>query len=62
MIKTLIRNFHVSRVSNLVSKEFEDAKANVAKLQEDHGNDVKLKMYALFKQVIVIKYLEINLY
>ena len=46
-----IRNFHLSKVTNLVSKEFEDAKANLGKLEEDPGNDVKLKLYALFKQV-----------
>ena len=32
-------------------ENFLKAKENVSKLTEDPGNDVKLKMYALFKQV-----------
>ena len=35
----------------LVSQAMEDAKKRVTLLTEDPGNDVKLKMYALFKQV-----------
>ena len=37
--------------SLLVSKEFEEAKTRLGQLSEDPGNDVKLKIYALFKQV-----------
>ena len=36
---------------NLVSKEFEDAKVRLTSLSEDPGNEAKLKLYALFKQV-----------
>lgn len=38
--------------SLFVSKEFEEAKNRLGQLSEDPGNDVKLKIYALFKQVI----------
>lgn len=34
-----------------MSDQFNKAKANVSTLKEDPGNEVKLKMYALFKQV-----------
>ena len=34
-----------------VSQEMENAKKRVSQLTEDPGNEVKLKMYALFKQV-----------
>jgi len=33
-------------------KEFSQAKERLNTLKEDPGNDVKLKMYALFKQVL----------
>ena len=33
------------------NKEFEDAKVKLSTLNEDPGSDVKLKIYALFKQV-----------
>jgi uncharacterized integral membrane protein len=33
--------------------EFEKAKTRLNSLQEDPGNDVKLRIYALFKQVII---------
>ena len=33
--------------------EFKEAKEKVSSLKEDPGNDVKLKMYALFKQATV---------
>jgi acyl-CoA-binding protein len=36
-------------VSDL-KKKFEDAAAAVKKLKEDPGNDVKLELYALYKQ------------
>jgi acyl-CoA-binding protein len=36
----------------LASKEFNDAKERLGTLSEDPGSDVKLKIYALFKQVI----------
>lgn len=43
-----------SSVSRLyASKEFEDAKSRLGTLQNDPGNDVKLKLYALFKQATV---------
>ena len=34
-----------------VSQEMENAKKRVSQLTDDPGNEVKLKMYALFKQV-----------
>ena len=34
-----------------ISDQFNQAKENVATLTQDPGNEVKLKMYALFKQV-----------
>lgn len=34
-----------------VSKEFELAKESLKKLKNDPGNDVRLKLYGLFKQV-----------
>lgn len=46
------RRFHVSSF-NLVSKEFENAKALLGTLKEDPGNDVKLKLYGLFKQATI---------
>lgn len=49
---TAQRNFGVSQIS-LVSQEFEKAKARSTTLKEDPGSDVKLKMYALFKQATV---------
>jgi hypothetical protein len=36
---------------NLVSKEFEDAKVRLTSLSIDPGNEAKLKLYAIFKQV-----------
>ncbi len=50
-----IRKLHLSPFRSLVSKEFEDAKARLATLKDDPGNDVKLKIYALFKQVLTRK-------
>lgn len=44
------KQFHLSQ-QNFVSKEFEDAKLRLGTLTEDPGSDVKLKIYALFKQV-----------
>jgi predicted metal-dependent TIM-barrel fold hydrolase len=35
-----------------IADQFNKAKENVATLTQDPGNDVKLKMYALFKQVM----------
>lgn len=32
-------------------EQFEQAKARMSKLKNDPGNEVKLKIYALFKQV-----------
>ena len=42
-----------SKARNLssISDQFNQAKENVSKLTQDPGNAVKLKMYALFKQV-----------
>jgi len=37
------------------SKQFEEAKARLATLTEDPGSDVKLRIYALFKQATVGK-------
>jgi acyl-CoA-binding protein len=36
----------------MASKQFDDAKARLAQLKDDPGNEAKLKLYALFKQVI----------
>ena len=38
---------------NSVSKQFEEAKEKITTLTEEPGNDVKLKLYALFKQATV---------
>ena len=39
---------------NFASKEFEGAKVRLSSLKEDPGNEAKLKIYALFKQVYKI--------
>lgn len=44
-------SFLISQQFRMVSEAMENAKKRVALLTEDPGNDVKLKMYALFKQV-----------
>lgn len=44
------QQFH-STSFQLASKEFNDAKERLGTLTEDPGSDVKLKIYALFKQV-----------
>ena len=50
---------HVLRIhgtrfsSNIVSARMEEARKKVDQMNEDAGNDVKLKMYALFKQATV---------
>ncbi len=44
------------------SSEFNKAQANVAKLTVDPGNETKLKLYGLFKQVIFFCYYKISLY
>ena len=36
-----------------MSDQFNQAKENVTKLTQDPGNEAKLKMYALFKQVMI---------
>jgi len=36
----------------MVQQEFDEAKARLASLKADPGNDAKLKLYALYKQVI----------
>ncbi|CAF0818143.1 unnamed protein product [Brachionus calyciflorus] len=54
-LKISQKNFHLTSFNALVSKEFEDSKARLATLKEDPGNDVKLKLYALFKQATVGK-------
>lgn len=38
-------------VSGVTVGQFEQAKSKVATLKKDPGNHVKLKIYALFKQV-----------
>ncbi|KAG7159071.1 Enoyl-CoA delta isomerase 2-like 3 [Homarus americanus] len=38
------------RLMSVLSPQFEEAKAKLGSLKEDPGNDVKLKIYALFKQ------------
>lgn len=37
--------------SGVTREHFEEAKNHLSSLKEDPGNDVKLKIYALFKQV-----------
>lgn len=49
------RNFHLTSLNSLVSKEFEEAKSKLSTLNEDPGSDVKLKIYALFKQATIGK-------
>lgn len=39
------------RAMGAYDSDFEKAKAQLNSLQNDPGNDVKLKIYALFKQV-----------
>lgn len=46
------QQFH-STSFQLASKEFNDAKERLGTLTEDPGSDVKLKIYALFKQATV---------
>lgn len=47
------RSFHTTQLLGLVSEdELENAKQKLTTLTEDPGNDVKLKLYSLFKQVI----------
>lgn len=47
------RSFHTTQLLGLASEdELEKAKQKLTTLTEDPGNDVKLKLYSLFKQVI----------
>jgi peroxisomal 3,2-trans-enoyl-CoA isomerase len=39
----------------LVSKQFEEAKDKITTLKEEPSNEIKLKIYALFKQATVGK-------
>ena len=41
--------------SNLVSKQFDEAKDKITTLKEEPSNEIKLKIYALFKQATVGK-------
>ena len=43
---------HRGAVMGVSDADFTSAKDRVGTLSEDPGNEVKLKMYALFKQVI----------
>ena len=46
------QNFHVSqRILGDIQENFKAAKEKLNTLKDDPGNDVKLKLYALFKQV-----------
>ena len=47
------RGFHATVANLFASKQFEEAKNRLSSLKEDPGNDVKLKLYALFKQATV---------
>ena len=48
------RNFHTTLLLGLASEDdLERAKRKLTTLSEDPGNDVKLKLYSLFKQVII---------
>jgi hypothetical protein len=44
---------HSTRYLSGMSDQFNQAKENVTKLTQDPGNEAKLKMYALFKQVMI---------
>ena len=55
LITSFQRNFHVTlRAMGAYDAEFSNAKERLNNLKEDPGNDVKLKIYALFKQVCLI--------
>ena len=41
-----------------LSSQFEEAQASVTKLSQDPGNEAKLKLYALYKQVRVFVLLD----
>lgn len=52
MLPSLQRGFHISLCQmGAHDAEFNQAKELLNTLKDDPGNDVKLKMYALFKQV-----------
>jgi peroxisomal 3,2-trans-enoyl-CoA isomerase len=44
---------HATIVNFFASKQFEEAKSRLSTLKEDPGNEIKLKLYALFKQATV---------
>lgn len=39
--------------AGVTAQQFEDAKNKLSALKNDPGNEVKLKIYALFKQVMI---------
>ena len=49
--KTAITGSILKQQHRFLSSDMEDAKKRVGQLTEDPGNEVKLKMYALYKQV-----------
>ncbi len=46
-----IRATRFIRFSSTLQKDFENAKVRLGTLKEDPGNETKLQIYALFKQV-----------
>ena len=55
------RNLSISQKFSSISQKFDKAKDQLNSLKNDPGNEVKLKMYALFKQVN-LKKLYLNFY
>ena len=54
---SLVRNFSLtSKLSSEIDADFEQAKQTLNVLKSEPGNDVKLQIYALFKQVDVCYY------
>jgi len=46
-----VKQFHTAGFALRASQEFSSAKERSTTLKEDPGNEAKLKLYALFKQV-----------
>lgn len=47
-------HFNQNRRMSSLSSDFKNAAERLKSLNTDPGNDIKLKLYALFKQVFVI--------
>lgn len=50
-LRAVVKPASLVRFMSTLQDDFENAKSRVGTLKEDPGNDVKLEMYALFKQV-----------